>query len=122
MQSKAENVVEYLEEQTPELKPTLKKLRALIRKSVPKAKESMQFGMPTYAVEGTPLCSFAMQKGYLAFYMCDTELVEQFRAELGTKDCGKSCIRYRKLETIPLAVIGRMLETAVKRGPEHWTM
>ncbi|HXI13537.1 MAG TPA: DUF1801 domain-containing protein [Thermoanaerobaculia bacterium] len=122
MQSKAKDVAEYLDEQSDEVRPVLKKLRALVRKSVPAAQESMRFGMPTYEVEGTSLCSFAVQKGYLAFYMCDTELVAKFRAELGTKDCGKSCIRYRKPDAIPLPVIAEMLAAAVKRGPEHWKM
>jgi uncharacterized protein YdhG (YjbR/CyaY superfamily) len=113
MQSKAANVAAYIEEQPAEQRPVLSKLRALIRKAAAHASEGMQYGMPTYLMDGTMLCAFALQKGYLAFYLCDTAVVARFKSELGTKDCGKSCIRYRKPGGIPLPVIGRMLKVAL---------
>lgn len=115
MHSKAETVPAYLDDVADDVRPTLKKVRALIRKVAKGAKESMQYGMPSYDFDGTMFCSFALQKGYLAFYLCDTDTVARFRAELGTKDCGKSCIRYRKPEAIPLPVIERMLKAAMDK-------
>jgi uncharacterized protein YdhG (YjbR/CyaY superfamily) len=112
LQSKAQKVTGYLAEQPAEHQAILKKLRAVIRKTVPRVKESMLYGMPTYRIGEEAFCGFALQKGYLAFYMCNPALVARFRSELGTKDCGKGCIRYRKPEEIRLPVIERLLEAA----------
>ena len=78
------------------------------------AKESMSYGMPTYAMGGEMVCAFASQKHYLAFYVCDTKTVAKFRSELGTRDCGKCCIRYRRAGDAPLPVLEKVLRAAVK--------
>ena len=109
MQSKASTVTNYLAEVPEERLPLLRKIRTLVRKIAPRAVESMRHGMPCYEVDGNPLCAFASQKGYIAFYLCDTTIMERFRTELAAADCGKSCIRFRKPDAVPLAVLERMI-------------
>ena len=95
----------------------------------------MQWGMPSYFVplsaypagyncqpdQPLPFVGFASQKNHMAFYgFCiymDEELKNRFVEEwknTGKKlDMGKSCVRFKKLEDVPLEVIGK----AVKRFP-----
>lgn len=47
---------------------TLSEIRALIRKTVPEAKESMKYKMPFYEYHGL-LSAFAAQKNYYSFYL-----------------------------------------------------
>lgn len=102
--------------------------------------ETMASGMPNYVVPlslfpagyhctpNTPLpfLSFASQKNFIALYhfgmYVDQELMSWFTEEypkyVKTKlDMGKSCIRLKKMETIPYKLIG---ELASKRSVEQW--
>lgn len=111
MQSKAATVAAYLKELPPEKKAVLATLRKLIREAAPKAKESMEYGMPCY--EG--VCALAAQKQYFALYIGDSKVVNRYRAKLGKLSIGKGCIRFRKLEDLPLDVVREMLAEVVDR-------
>jgi len=106
-------------------------------------REGMQYGMIGYYVphsvyppgyhadpkHGLPFAALASQKNYMSLYLMglycgcvdgvsDTALVRWFRdawAKAGKKklDMGKSCIRFKKLDDIPLDVIGE----AIRRVP-----
>ena len=91
------------------------KLRSLIRKAAPDAKESMQSGMAAYDLSGM-LCALASQKNYMALYVCEPDAVEAHRDALGKLNCGKGCIRFRSLEELPLeAIAGILKEARAKR-------
>ena len=116
MQSAATTVADYLAELPAERKTALTKLRAVIRKAAPDAVDAMRYGMPGLELDGEGLCGFASQKNYMAFYFAATEIVEAHRDELGKLSCGKSCIRFRKLEELPLETISAMVKKlAAKR-------
>jgi uncharacterized protein YdhG (YjbR/CyaY superfamily) len=116
MRSSHEDVDSYLAEVPAERRPVLAQLRRLIRRVAPGIEETMRHGMPSYEIDGRSLCSFASQKDYLCLYLCETPLVEKHRKALGTTDIGKSCIRYRKPDAVPLAAIEKLLQDAVKQG------
>ena len=111
-------------------------IREVILKNLHKGyEEGMQWGMPSYFVplsaypvgyncqpdQPLPFVGFASQKNHMVFYgFCiymDEELKNRFVADwkkTGKKlDMGKSCVRFKKLEDVPLKVIG----DAVKRVP-----
>lgn len=104
-------MAEYLSELPADRRAALAKLRRLIRTVAPEAKETMQYGMPAYELDGL-LCGLASQKNYMAFYLCDTATVKAHREQLRKLNCGKSCIRFRKLEDLPLDVIRAILRDA----------
>ena len=108
MTSDLKTVPEYLKTLPDDIRKSLTKLRALICKIAPDAKESMQYGMPTYDLNGM-WCAFNSQKNYLALYAGCTPIVEQFKKNLGKVNCGKSCIRFKKLEDLDLGVVEEML-------------
>jgi uncharacterized protein YdhG (YjbR/CyaY superfamily) len=114
MQSKAKSVDAYLKELPEERRRVLKALRALVGKSAPNAKESMRYGMPVYDL-GEMLCAMAAQKGQYSFYVADTKLLDRFRTRLGKLSVGKSCIRFKTLEQLPLDVLGQLLSEAAAR-------
>jgi uncharacterized protein YdhG (YjbR/CyaY superfamily) len=111
MKSTAATVAEYLAEQPADRRKALTKLRNVIRKIAPGAKESMQYGMATYELNGM-LCGLAAQKNYMAFYVCEPEIVDSHRAALGKLNCGKGCIRFRNVEELPLEAISAILKDA----------
>ncbi len=129
MQSKAKTVAEYLEELPDERRPAISRIRAAIRKNLPKGfVECMNYGMIGYVVphkqypagyhvnpkDPLPFAALASQKNHLAFYLMTLYqkpgtadwLRERFQAAGRKLDMGKSCIRFRKIDDVPLDIIG----------------
>lgn len=124
--SKAATVQEYLDELPEERRDVVSTVRKTIRKNLPSGyREGMLWGMITYTVplerfpdtyNGQPLMyvALAAQKNNFAVYLTchGPESEERSRLEAGFRKAGKkldmggSCIRFRKLEEIPLGVIG----------------
>jgi uncharacterized protein YdhG (YjbR/CyaY superfamily) len=115
MGNTAKEVDTYLQGLAPERRSALEKLRELVLDVAPDAVETMQYRMPTYDYAGEMLCAFASQKRYMSLYM-DTQVVGRHRDRLQGLDVGKSCIRFKRLDALPLDVVELMLrETVHKR-------
>ena len=114
MKSTAATVDEYFDEIPEERREVFRAMREMVRQVAPQAEESMEYGMPSYKLEGEMLCAFASQKQYLAFYFCYHDLVEQYKDRLESPNCGKSCIRYRSPKTVRLDVIEEMMREGLK--------
>ncbi len=110
MTSNAVTVSEYLAELPPERRAALEKLRALITRIAPEATEGMKYGLPCFG----ELCAFASQKNYMALYVCEGEIVDAHRARLGKLDVGKGCIRFKRIEDLPLDAVESILRAVRK--------
>ncbi len=115
MHSKATTVAAYLKAQPEESREALGTLRRMIRKAAPRAKESMGYGMATWSAGHRMLFALANQKKHLALYIGDTPLVAKHRSRLGVVDCGKSCIRFKRLDDLDLDGVGALLAEAARR-------
>jgi uncharacterized protein YdhG (YjbR/CyaY superfamily) len=98
----------------PKQHDELQTLRQFIREQLPDAQETLTYGMPTYEQNGSVVVAMASQKNYMSLYM-DMELVAAHQDQLGGLDCGKSCIRFKKLEKLPLETIGMILQETVAK-------
>jgi hypothetical protein len=128
--SKPATVEEYLKALPKDSREVVATVRKLIRKHLPVGyEEGMNWGAITYFVplaqypktyNGQPLCyaALATQKNYFSLYlMCvygdsklRKELADAF-ARAGKKlDMGKSCVRFKSLDDLPLPAIGRLIE------------
>jgi hypothetical protein len=136
MQSKATTVKQYLAELPPDRREAIAAVRKVILANLPKGiEETMQYGMIYYVVPfslfpdgyhcdpSLPLgfAGLASQKNHMAIYLMtcyghkDTEqwFVKAYKASGKKLDMGKSCVRFKKLDDLPLDVIGQ----AVARVP-----
>jgi hypothetical protein len=132
MQSKAKTVAEYLKSLPPDRRAAIEAVRKVILKNLPKGfKETMQYGMIGYVVphslyppgyhcdpkQPLPFACLASQKNHMALYLMtvygNNEVESWFRKEYaaaGKKlNMGKSCIRFKKLDDLPLEVIGKVI-------------
>lgn len=129
VQSAARTVTGYLAELPVDRRAIIAKVRGTIRRNLPRGyKEAMGWGMITYAIplsrypdtyNGQPLCyaALAAQKNNYAVYLTGSygdpkraaKLREGFKAAGKKLDAGKSCIRFKKLEDLPLDVIGEAI-------------
>ncbi len=141
MQSKAATVEEYINELPLDRKEAIEKLRKVIKKNLPKGfKETMGYGMVGYVVPHTlypngyhckpqdplPFMNIASQKNFIAVYhmgiYANPKLLQWFTSEYAKQantklDMGKSCMRFKKPETIPFDLFG---ELASKMTVQEW--
>lgn len=123
--SNATTAEEYLAELPDERREVVATLRDLILENLPEGyQESINFGMISYEVplerfrntyNKQPLqyAALASQKNHVSLYLtslyADPERVKAFEegfAAAGKKlDMGKSCVRFQKLEDLPLELI-----------------
>lgn len=114
-----EEVDQYLEKLDPQRRAALARVRSLILKTVPHAVETMRYKMPTYGYGEAILCAFASQKHYMSLYM-ETRIVDRHGEQLHHLDLAKSCIRFKRVEQLPLDTIRTMLEETVQALDADW--
>jgi uncharacterized protein YdhG (YjbR/CyaY superfamily) len=138
MESGASTVDQYLSELPADRREAIQAVREVILKNLPEGyEEVMNWGMITYQVpletypdtyNGKPLmyAALASQKNYMTLYLIGIYMDDQARREFETAyratgkryDVGKSCVRFRKLEDLPLPLIG---ESIARFGVKEFT-
>lgn len=111
-------VSEYLNKLPEDRKKIIEDVRKLIKMTHPEIEETMHYKMPTYILNDEILCALASQKQYMALYIMPHDLLKDFREELEKYDCGKSCIRFKKLEDEDLELFERILQYTGKNYPK----
>ena len=137
MKESATTVREYLKSLPPDRRAVLSKVRALIRRRIPRGyQESLQWGAISYSVplerfsdtyNGQPLgyVALAARKNYFTLHLMSVymnpdgqrALAEGFRKAGKRLDMGKACVRFKSLDDLPLDVIG---DIVAKLTPEAW--
>ncbi|MBP7409334.1 MAG: DUF1801 domain-containing protein [Flavobacteriales bacterium] len=85
-------------------------IRKLIRRTWPTTSEDMAYGMPTFHLDGLPLFAIASQKHFMALYVMPYDLLDAFKNDLKVYDRGKSCIRFKRLETPTFDLFDRIIK------------
>ncbi|WP_406322402.1 iron chaperone [Streptomyces sp. NBC_01637] len=116
VQSKAEDVDEYLAEIPQERQEALGRLRQMCRQELEGFAEVMAYGMPAYERNGVGEVAFASQKNYISFYLLRSDVREAFEERLAGYDMGKACLRFRKPENIDFDLVRDLLR-ATAAGP-----
>jgi len=123
--SDATTVEEYLAELPEDRRAAIGAVRGAIVENLPDGYAETMSGMITYEVplatyadtnNGKPLmyAALASQKNHMAVYLLaiysDPDMLSWFTSEYEASgrrmDIGKSCVRFKKLEHVPLDLIG----------------
>ncbi|MBL8062341.1 MAG: DUF1801 domain-containing protein [Anaerolineales bacterium] len=104
---------EYISNSPAEIQPILKKLRATIKKSVPRAVETINYGIPTFQLEGKNLVHFAGFKEHIGFYPTPSG-IEKFKKELSAYEGAKGSVKFPLNKPIPYALITKIVQFRVK--------
>lgn len=133
MQSKATTVAQYLKELPDDRRKAIKAVRKVMRDHLPTGyQEGMQYGMIGYFVphslyppgyhcdpsQPLPYAHLASQKNHMAVYLfgmySNPKITDWFTKEwkkTGKRlDMGKSCVRFKDIEDVPLELIGQVIE------------
>jgi uncharacterized protein YdhG (YjbR/CyaY superfamily) len=129
VRSDADSVEQYLAELPDDRRDAIETVRDVIVENLPEGyTEEMNFGMITYSVplatypdtyNGQPLmyAALASQKNHMAVYLSGVYADEAHRdafldkyRETGKRlDMGKSCVRFRRIDDLPVELIGETI-------------
>lgn len=129
VQSRASTVEEYLAELPEDRRAVVSAVRDVVLRNLPRGyEESVGYGMITYSIplerypntyNKQPLsyAALAAQKNHYALYLtapyqdpAQTAWLKEAFEKAGKKlDMGKSCLRFKKLDDLPLDVVGRAI-------------
>jgi hypothetical protein len=128
VRSRAATVEEYLDSLPADRRAVVAAVREVILKNLPAGyQESMAWGVISYEIplerypktyNKQPLmyAGLAAQKNYFAVYLMtvaspglDSWFREAFKKAGKKLDMGKCCVRFRKLDDLPLDVIGQVI-------------
>lgn len=110
------SVADYIAAQPKNRQAILKKVRATIRKAVPKAEEGISYGMPAYKLNG-PVVYFAAMKHHLGFYPTGKG-VEAFKIAFAKYQGSKGAVQFPWDEPVPYDLIARVAKYRVKQNAE----
>ena len=125
VRSSAATVEEYLDELAPDRREQIESVRSVVLENLPDGyDESMNWGMITWEIplerypttyNKQPLmyAALASQKNYMSLYlMCvythegtQTEFERRFKDSGKKLNMGKSCVRFKKIDDLPLDLI-----------------
>lgn len=60
-------------------------------------KETMDYNLPSYVYDEKVIFAIANMKGHIGFYVCETDLKTEFKEVFKKYNCGKSCVRLKKV-------------------------
>lgn len=129
MRSEAATVEEYLASLPEERRQAIEAVREVVLANLPDGyEETMNWGMIAYEV---PLATYpdtynkrplmyaalASQKNYMSLYLtsvyvlpgADEEFERAYRATGKRYDMGKSCVRFRRLDDLPLELVAQTI-------------
>ena len=129
IRSEAQTVDQYLADLPADRRESISAVRDVIVQNLPEGiEEVMNWGMITYEVpletcsdtyNGKPLmyAALASQKNHMAVYLTGIYMSDErrdafekkYRATGKRYDVGKSCVRFRKLDNLPLPLIGETI-------------
>jgi len=133
MAGKPATVQEYFDQLPDDRREALKAIWEVIRKNIDKKfEEGIQYGLPGYYLphsvypdgyhcdprQPLPFASLASQKNHIGIYLfcvytspeAQEWLTTQWKKTGKKLDMGKSCIRVKKLEDVPLGVLGKLIK------------
>lgn len=124
--TKAETTKDYIASLTEDRKTDIIFLHNLIQKTSSKLKPHFAYNMLGYGsfkyknykkeVIDWPIISLASQKNYISLYVCcvikGKYIAEQYKADLGKVNIGKSCIRFKKVKDLNIANLKKLIKLA----------
>lgn len=99
---------EYIATYPGDVRERLEQIRETIKQEVPKAAESISYGIPTFKLNGKPLIYFGGYKHHIGLYPVPRGS-EAFAEELSGYDGGKGTAKFPLDQPIPFDLIKRIV-------------
>ncbi|MBL0911171.1 MAG: DUF1801 domain-containing protein [Bacteroidia bacterium] len=107
---KPENIDAYIAAAPAEAQAYLRRIRALVRQTLPAAEETISYAIPCFRWQNTYLLYFAGYKKHVSIYPAPHEGGEAFQNELGPYRAGKGTLQFSVAKELPEALIVKIIE------------
>ena len=114
--TKPSDIDEYMAGLPENIQKILEELRSTIRKAAPAAEETINYGIPTFTLNGN-LVHFAAYKNHIGFYATPTGH-KAFEKELSIYKTGKGSVQFPIDQPLPLALISQIVKFRVIENSE----
>jgi uncharacterized protein YdhG (YjbR/CyaY superfamily) len=113
---KPQNIDAYIAGFPPEVQAILQEVRRTIRMAAPQAKETINYQIPTFTLEGN-LVHFAGFKKHIGFYPTPSG-IEKFKDELAGYESAKGSVQFPLDQPMPYDLISRIVAFRVEENLE----
>lgn len=111
-ESTSDAIDEYIAQQPADVQKVLQKIRKIVRKVAPDAQEKINYGIPTFTLNGN-LVHYAGFKTHVGFYPTPSG-IEKFKKELSKYEGAKGSVKFPLDQPIPYELIEKITEFRVK--------
>lgn len=101
----------YIKLQPKDVQVILEKVREAISKAAPEAEETINYGIPTFTLNGN-LVHFAAYKSHIGFYPTPSA-IEAFKKELSVYEGAKGSVQFPLDKAMPLTLISKIVKYRV---------
>jgi uncharacterized protein YdhG (YjbR/CyaY superfamily) len=108
---------EYIAEFPKNVRDILDEFRRIIRESAPEAEEAINYGIPTFKLNGN-LVHFAAFKNHIGFYPTPSA-IDAFNQELSPYKLAKGTVQFPINEPIPFDLVREIVRYRVKENKER---
>ena len=105
---------DYLKKIEPAKRKELQRIRKLAKEAVPKAEETISYGMPTLKVEGKPFLGFDVHKNHIGIYPYSGGILSQLKEALSEYGGTKSAVHVPFDDPISRALLERIVRLRVR--------
>lgn len=110
----AGSIDQYIAAQAPAIRPALRKIRQVIRKTVPDAVEGISYQMPVFKYHGVLMYVAVFTNHYSVFFR--PAHLDMFRHELGEFKTTKSAINIPLAREVPVGLVTRIAKYAAQQN------
>jgi uncharacterized protein YdhG (YjbR/CyaY superfamily) len=102
------SVDDYLAAQPPPTRAALERVRATVRKALPRATEGISYQIPVYEIDGRMVLYFAGYAKHYAIYPATQRLLAELGEALEGRVHGKATIRFPVDVAVPTGLVTRI--------------
>ena len=114
MTATSKEIDKFIAAYPEEVQAVLNKVRATIRAAAPGAEETINYGIPTFTLNGN-LVHFSAFKTHIGFYPTPTG-IEKFKKELSKYEGAKGSVKFPLDQPIPYELIEKIVKFRVKEN------
>jgi uncharacterized protein YdhG (YjbR/CyaY superfamily) len=109
-----ESIDEYISMFPEDVRTLLESIRQTINKAAPGAEETINYGIPTFKLNGNPV-HFAAFKNHIGFYPAPSG-INAFKKELSEYKGAKGSVQFPFNQKLPLGLVTKIVKFRVKEN------
>ncbi len=112
---KATSIGEYIDDFPDDTRKVLKRLRAIISKTIPKAEETISYGIPTFKMNDSYVVYFAGFKKHVSVYPTSSGSAA-FNKQLAPYRSGQGTAKFELEKPLPEKLIIQIVKQNIKKN------